>query len=246
MRCSGLVVLGALAAAVAGLCTGVAHADAPMPLAFGNVGSPPQAPWHVAGLPHQTKPFTTFSVVDLDGHRAVKIEADSSFGNLVYPVQMPQPAFSLAWQWRVESLVDAVDLHQKQGDDTAVKVCVSFDLPLDRVPFVERQLIKVARGQTDEPVPGATICYVWDPHLPVGTSINSPFTGRLRYKVLESGSSRLHQWTAEKRNVAADFTELFGKESLDVPPVIGIAVGADADNTHGHSVAHVADVVIER
>jgi len=25
---------------------------------------------------------------------------------------------------------------------------------------------------------------------------------------------------------------------------VGIAVGADADNTHGHSVAHVADLVL--
>ena len=43
---------------------------------FGAVGAAPTAPWHVVGLPQQTKPFTRFSVVDIDGKRAIKIEAD--------------------------------------------------------------------------------------------------------------------------------------------------------------------------
>ncbi len=222
------------------------HADAPLPLPFGAAGGAPQAPWRVSGLPKQTKPFTSFAVVELAGRRAVKVDADASYGNIVYPLPSVPAAFKLNWQWRVETLNDAVDLHEKQGDDTALKVCVSFDEPLDRVPFVERQLLKVARGQTAEPVPAATVCYVWDAHLPVGTAIDSPFTRRLRYKVLQSGPARLQQWTAETRDVAADFAELFGKESPDVPPVIGIAVGADADNTRGRSVAHVSDVVVER
>lgn len=225
-------------------CTSHA-ADGPTSLAFGAPGPTAQPPWHVVGLPKQTKPFTSFSVVDSDGRRAVRIEADASYGNLVHPLKIEQPAFALAWQWRVDNLIDASNLREKQGDDTAVKVCVFFDEPLERVSFVERQLLKVARSQTDEPLPAATVCYVWDAHLPVGTALDSPFTHRLRYKVLQSGSAHLHQWLAEKRNVAADYTELFGKESPEVPPVIGVAIGADADNTQSHSVAFVADVKVE-
>ena len=221
------------------------HAQAAGPLSFGAAGTAPVAPWHVVGLPRQTKPFTTFSVIDLEGHRALRIEANSSYGNLVYPLQIAQPTLQFSWQWRVEDLIDAENLREKQGDDTAVKVCVFFDLPLERIPFVERQLLRMARSQSSEPVPGATICYVWDAHLPIGTAIDSPFTRRLRYKVLQSGPARLHQWTAERRNLEADFTEMFGQESTEMPPVIGVAVGADADNTHSHSLAHVADVVIE-
>ncbi len=220
-------------------------AEGPVSLAFGAPGATAQAPWHVVGLPKQTKPFTAFSVVDADGRRAVRIEADASYGNLVHPLKIEQPAFRLSWQWRVDDLIDAADLREKQGDDTAVKVCVFFDEPIERVSFVERQLLKVARSQTDEVVPTATVCYVWDAHLPVGTALDSPFTHRLRYKVLQSGTSRLHKWVSEKRDVAADFSELFGKESPEVPPVIGVAIGADADNTRGHSVALVADVRME-
>lgn len=240
-RIAVAAVLGALAACA----VGSARADGPMTLGFGPVGPEAKPPWHIAGLPNQTKPYTAFSVVDLDGHRALRVEADSSYGNLIYPMQLTSTPAALAWRWRVEELIDADDLRKRGGDDTALKVCVSFDMPIDKVPFVERQLLRVARGQSREPVPAATVCYVWDAHLPVGSALENAFTRRIRYKVLQSGPARLHQWVSERRNIGADFAELFGSESADVPPVIGVLVGADSDNTHSHSLAHVADIVIE-
>ena len=225
--------------------SGQASADGAMPLPFGPAASQARAPWHLTGLPNQTKPFTTFSVVDVDGRKALRVEAESSYGNLVYPLRFTTPPATLAWQWRADELIDAEDLRTRGGDDVAVKVCVMFDMPLEKVPFIERQLLRVARAKTNEPVPAATVCYVWDGHLPVGTTLDNAFTRRIRYKVLQSGAAHLHQWTSERRNIAADFTEAFGAESSEVPPVIGVLVGADADNTHGHSLAHVADIVIE-
>ena len=224
---------------------GRASAESAMPLPFGPAASQPRAPWHVTGLPNQTKPYTAFSVVELDGRKALRIEADSSYGNLVYPLQFKSTPASLAWQWRADELIDAEDLRTRGGDDVAVKVCVMFDMPLEKVPFIERQILRVARGKTNEPVPAATVCYVWDGHLPVGTTLDNAFTRRIRYVVLQSGTANLHQWKSERRNIAADFTELFGAESSEVPPVIGVLVGADADNTRGHSLAHVADIVVE-
>ena len=222
----------------------VSAAQAEVALPFGAAGGPPRAPWHVAGLPKQIPPLTTFSVVDLDGQRAVRIEADASYGNLVHALTPPRPLAQLAWRWRADELIEAQDLRTKAGDDAALKVCVFFDLSLDKVPFVERQLLRYARTQSSEPLPAATVCYVWDAHLPIGTALANAYTRRVRYKVLQSGAPRLHRWTAERRDIAADFIELFGDEAREVPPVTGVAVGADADNTGAHSLAHVADVVL--
>ena len=106
-------------------------------------------------------------------------------------------------------------------------------------------MLRIARSQTTDVLPGATVCYVWDAHLPVGTTIDNAFTRRMRYIVLESGTANLHQWKSERRDVAADFLKLFADESTKVPPVGGVAVGADSDNTHTHSLAHVMDMVLE-
>ena len=211
---------------------------------FAGEGSTPAAPWRVTGLPNQSKPFTRFSVTDLDGHKALRIEADSSYGNLMHPLRLENTNAHLAWQWRVDELNDAADIHVRGTEDIALKVCTLWDLPLERVPFVDRAQLRFLRSRTEDPVPGATVCYIWDPHLPVGTQVDSPFTRRLRYIVLRSGAERLHRWTAERRDIAADFLKLFGDEARELPPLIGVAVGADSDNTHTHTLAHAADLVL--
>ena len=233
-----------LAATMLIASAGLAQADVQLLQPFGTAGGTLNAPWHLAGLPHQKKPFTRFSVVELDGRRALRVEADGSYGNLVHPLHVDGTALSFSWSWRMDEFVEESDLKSKNGDDTALKVCVFFDLPITQVPFIERQVLRVARAASDEPLPASTVCYVWDRTLPVGTVLDNPFTHRMRYLVLRSGPQDLHRWLPERRDVGADFLKLFGRESAQIPPIVGVAVGADADNTHGHSVAHVADLVL--
>jgi hypothetical protein len=233
-----------LAALILLAASGPARADVQLLQPFGSIGGAPASPWHVAGLPHQRKPFTRFSLVELDGRRALRVEADSSYGNLVHPLRIDGTALTLSWQWRVDEFVAESDLRTKNGDDTSVKVCVFFDLPITRVPFVERQVLRMARAASEEPLPASTVCYVWDRTLPAGSVLDNAYTHRMRYLVLQGGAQNLHRWVAEHRDVGADFLRLFGNESSQIPPIVGVAVGADADNTHGHSVAHVADLVL--
>lgn len=228
------------------LAAGAAHAGLPQSMRvsalqpFAGAGSAPAAPWRVDGLPRQTKPFTRFSVVDLDGLRALRVEADSSYGNLVHPLALPDPPHHLAWTWRVDEPILAADLRRREGDDIALKVCTLWDMPIERVPFAERQLLRWARSRAGEPLPAATVCYVWDNHLARDTQLVSAFTGRVRYLVLRGGGDPLHHWEHEQRDIVADFVQLFGDEAGSVPPLVGVAVGADTDNTHSHSLAHAA------
>lgn len=235
----------AAAVGVALAALGGVQAAAPWLQPLAAPSETPSPPWRVVGLPRQSKPYTTFRIVDLDGARVLRVEADASYGNLVHPLRLSDVRPHLAWRWRVDEFVDGADLRTRSGDDTALKVCVFFDLPLERVPFVERQILRVARAHSGEDLPAATVCYVWDAQLPVGTRLDNAYTRRMRYIVLESGRDSLHRWLSERRDVAADFLSVFGSESSDVPAVTGVALGADADNRKGHSLAHVADLVLE-
>jgi len=238
-------MLRRLAVALLAAVAAAGLAAEPLLLTFAAEGGVLAPPWHVVGLPHQTKPFTRFSVVDLEKVRALRVEADRSYGNLVYPLQIKGGSPHLAWEWRVEQPIAAADLRVRGGDDTALRVCVLFDLPLEKIPFVDRQALRYARSHSDDPVPGATVCYVWDGHLPAGAMLDSAFTRHLRYVVLQGDGAALHHWVAERRDVAADFTRLFGDESDRLPTIIGVAVGADADNTRSHSLAHIAAMALE-
>ncbi|MFZ2653121.1 MAG: DUF3047 domain-containing protein [Burkholderiaceae bacterium] len=236
-------LLIAVLACAAGL--GPARAEGALLAPFSIHSDQPAQPWHVLGLPRQTKPFTRFSVVDIDGRRALRVEAEESYGNLVHPLKDVRPNLKLAWRWRVDTLIVAANLRTKAGDDVALKVCVFFDEPMESVPFVERQLLRLARSQSEQDLPSATVCYVWDVDLPPGTTLHNAFTSRLRYMVLRSGTQYQRQWVQERRDIGADFLELFGTEVTTLPPVIGVAVGADADNTRSRSLGFVSDLVLQ-
>ena len=60
---------------------------------------------------------------------------------------LPRRRSCLRWARRLQEPNTAADLRLKAGDDAAVKVCLSFDLPLDRVPFMERQVLRIARAR---------------------------------------------------------------------------------------------------
>jgi hypothetical protein len=196
----------------------------------------PPAPWHVTGMPHQRKPFTRFTVEDFDGRRTLRVESDHAYGNLAHPLHDLR-AGTLAWSWRVDQPIVGADLTRKSGDDAALKVCAAFDMPIARVPFFERQLLRLVSTQTAEPVPAATLCYVLDTSsLPGNTLLHNAFTHRIRFIVVHASPG---QWSDERHDLAADFLRAFGDESSEVPPLAGIAIGADSDNTGSHSVAHL-------
>ena len=198
----------------------------------------PGAPgWRFVGVPKQ--PPTRFSRVETDGAAALRIEAQASYGNLVHDFVPAGVPGKLAWQWRVDEVNPAADLTQRDSDDTQAKVCALFDMPIERVPFVERQLLRLARSVSGEPLPAATVCYVWDARLATGTALPNAYSPRVRYLVLRGPDAPAAQWAAEERDLAADFRRLFGHESPAVPPLAALAVGADSDNTRGRSVAQL-------
>jgi len=207
----------------------------------GAAGAAPPAPWAFAGLPGQRFPPTRFQLDAVDGDTVLRIEAVGAYGNLVHPLAAV-PAGELAWRWRVDRRLPAADLRSKQGDDTSLKVCAMFDLPRARVPFIERQLLRLAESRVGQPLPNATLCYVWDPAWPRDTVLPNVYTRRVRYITLGAAEPG---WQRERRALAADFLRAFGDESPTVPALTAIAVGADSDNTGGHSLGWVGDLRLD-
>lgn len=223
---------------------GAAHADGLVPWDAGS-GATPAPPWHVAGLPLQTKPFTRFDIVELDGKRVLRVEADRSYGNLVQRLPAGEDGHTLRWRWRVDIPNPHANLRRRSGDDTAAEVCVMFDLPLQALSFVDRQMVRLARQHSAELLPTAAVCYVWDSQLAAGTVLDNAFTRRIRMIVLRGPETPLQTWRSEQRDVRADFLRLFADEATEMPPIIGIGIGADADNTQTRTLSFIADLALE-
>ena len=230
---------------------------------------PGAAAWVSAPLPAQKLPPTRFDLREVDGRPAWRVESPASYGNLVHAVQgSGAQARTIAWRWRLDRAIERADLLTKAGDDAALKVCALFDMPAERVPFVERQLLRVARAASGQALPAATLCYVWAPLVSTGVvagaaggapaaaqvgAVPAALTGvvlpnahtrRMRWMVLRGAESPLGAWQLEQRDLRADFLRAFGDETATVPPLVAVLVGADADNTSGHGLGWLQDLTL--
>jgi hypothetical protein len=208
----------------------------PTPLLQGEQIAPA---WVRVGLPENkgiAQPL--FEPATVDGQAALRITSSASYGHLLWS---PTGAWSemLQWQWRVDQALSQADLATRAGDDTALRVCALFDLPLSELPFGQSVQLRLARSVSGQALPSATVCYVWDDQQAANARIHNAYSDRVRYWVLRGRGSKPAQWYAERRDLKQDYLTLFGPRAQGAPPLVGISVGADADNTQGHSVAWV-------
>jgi len=236
--------VAALAAALGSVACAAAVGAAGVSVLSDPVGAPgaPASPWHVVGLPRQSKPFTRYQVIERDGQRLLEIDAHASYGPLVHELSAAADARHLSWSWRIEQDNPATDPLTKEGDDHVAAVCALFDMPISAVPFVERQFLRLARMFSGQPLPAASLCYTWDARLPRDTVLDSPFTRRVRLIVLHGIGEPMQAWRHEDRDLPSDFDRLFGDESAALPPLRAVVVSGDADNTGGHSIAHLREL----
>lgn len=222
-----------------------ASAEPPVlqPFSRASEGAPP-APWRVVGLPSGKVPLTQMDMVVLDGAPVLRLRTNQSYGSLSHALPAQAGMGVLRWRWRLDQPMPGANLLRKDGDDAPLKVCALFDLPLEAIPFLERNLLRLARRVSGEHLPGATLCYVWDHTLPMGTALANAYSRRVRYLVLDSGTRQLGQWVTHTRDLHADFLRAFGSESDTAPPPLAIAVGADSDNTGGTSLGYLGDLVL--
>jgi hypothetical protein len=228
--------------------------DRPLPPLVATESGSIHPEWRMVGFPKRQADIapTVFQADTLDGQTALRVDTNSSYGTLVN--NWTGPAQRLRWRWRLDKPLTGgtapPDLMAKSGDDAALKVCVMFDHPLDRVPFVERTMLRIARGVSGENLPAATVCYVWDTGRPATLQGTNPYTKRVRFFSLQGKGAPIGQWAAQSRDVAQDYVTLFaeelpkGKETplSEVPGVISVVIGADSDNTASQSTGWIADL----
>jgi hypothetical protein len=179
------------------------------------------------------KPPAAVTVETQDGRSVVHIDADRSAGAIVDRFRAA-PDATLAWRWKIDHTVAKGDLAKRSGDDFAARVYVFFDVPTSQLSFGQRMTLSIARHLTGENLPAVAICYVWDNHHAIGTVAPNPFYAPVHTFVIESGNAKAGQWAAESRDLAADYRKAFGR---DPPPITGVAIAADTDNTRSQANA---------
>ncbi len=224
------------------LATSVAALDSASeiaPFSTAPLGAAPIPGWTPTFIP-SVKQHTRFSIVEEDQRQALRIDAKASAGTLIHRIAVdPKQRPWLRWQWKIPKHNAKTNLHKKAGDDFPARLYVIFDYDLAKLRFLDRIKLKIARNLYGNDVPGAALCYVWDPTLPAGTSAWNAYTNRLRMIVVRSADDG--RWRSQERNVYQDFKSAFGEE----PPMISaIAVAGDSDNTGEATLSFIGDTTL--
>jgi hypothetical protein len=230
LACNGSLILLALAG---GAAESAEHVDSAIaPFSAGSPGSAFPAPWRIATLPKPKRP-TQYTLVADEGTIVLRAEANASMASLVHPLKLdPKNLPFISWRWKISNVLNKADISTKAGDDFPARMYVLFDYDVSKLSLLQRIKIFLARKLYGREVPAAALCYVWDGKAPVGTSVWSPYTDRVRVIVVESGAANVNRWREAERDLVADFRAAFGEEP---PPISGVAVASDTDNT-GESV----------
>jgi len=208
-----------------------------------------RAPLLVANAQWQHQIFpgkqATRYVYAREGDRdAIRSEAKSSASALRHPVYVAAEQLGqLKFSWKVPALIPEADMALRDADDSPVRVVLVFEGDRSKFSMKNAMLSELAQAMTGEPMPYATLMYVWCNTRAPGSVVINPRTDRIRKLVLESGEGRLNQWLDYQRDIAADFEAAFGE-----PPgaLVGIGIMTDTDNTRSKAQAWYGPVTLTK
>ncbi len=187
---------------------------------------------------------TEYTLVSDAGRTVLQATSQASASGLIREMSLdPNACPLITWRWKVANILEEGDLRKKSGDDYPARIYITFAEKPETLSFFQRTrlaAIKLIYGKTP---PSAALSYIWANRAATGSIHPNPYTDRVQMIVVDSGSAHLDQWRTNERDIVADFREAFGS---DPPPISGIAVMTDTDNTGESATAWYGDIVLHR
>ena len=146
----------------------------------------------------------------------------------------------LTWQWKVNRVLRTGNAREKDGDDYPARIYVTFDYDKSNFGLLDRAKYEALQVLGHDQIPTRALNYIWANRVDKGTILENPFTDWVQMIAVESGSTKVGVWSTERRNIRADYRRAFDEEP---PPINGIAIMTDTDNTGESATAHYGDIV---
>lgn len=196
-----------------------------------------------AGWRHYPLPGKTATVYDVDhkdGRAALTAKAGISASMMRRDVNIAAADLAeVSFSWQVPQLIENADLAERDLDDSPVRIVLTFEGDKSKFSAKNAMLSELAQVISGEPLPYATLMYVWCNKRPAGSVVINPRTDRIRSMVVESGKKNLRQWLDYKRDVRTDFEKAYGEAP---GKLLSVAIMTDSDNTKTQVAAAYGEV----
>lgn len=239
---------------VLGLCMGLSACSVmpPQPETHGGSSAPLQqlplqfnahdkSQWEKMVLPGKLR--TAYKLDKQAQGYTLEAQADSSASMLRQRLHIaPERLGGLSFEWRVGQLIPGADMVQRETEDSPVRLILVFDGDRQQFTSKNAMLSELTQSLTGEPLPYATLMYVWCNQCPAESVIVNPRTDRIRKLAVESGPGRVGQWLTYQRHIRADFEKAFGEAP---GALLGLAIMTDTDNTRSFTRAWYGHVRLD-
>ena len=191
-----------------------------------------------AGWRHFPLPGKTATVYDFgrqDGREALTAKAGISASIMRREVNIAAANLNVVnFSWQVPELIQGADLAERDLDDSPARIVLVFEGDKSKFSAKNAMLSELAHVMTGEPLPYATLMYVWCNKRQPGSVVINPRTDRIRSVVVESGTNNLRQWLDYQRNIRSDYEKAFGEAPGNL---ISVGIMTDSDNTKTQATA---------
>ena len=196
--------------------------------------------WQSVRLPG--KQPTEFVLQQQASRMALEANAQSSASMLRRSLRIePEKLGTLEFSWHVPALIAGADVGQRESDDSPARLVLAFEGDRSKFSPKNAMLNELSLALMGEPMPYATLMYIWCNKRPVGTVVQNPRTDRIRKLVVASGPEQLNQWLRFERDIRVDFELAFGEAP---GALLGIGVMTDSDNTQSNALAWYGDIAL--
>lgn len=194
--------------------------------------------WNNSRWQHLTLPSkkqTLYTLGNQQGRDAMQAQAKSSASMMRQDVRIAAKDLDVVkFSWHVPELIRDADLAERDFDDSPVRIVLVFEGDKSKFSAKNAMLSEMAEILSGEPLPYATLMYVWCNKREPGSVVVNPRTDRIRSIVVESGARNLRQWLDYERHIRADYKKAFGEAPGDL---LRVGIMTDSDNTQSQTVA---------
>lgn len=189
--------------------------------------------WQHFSLP--SKKQTHYALVGLQGRNSMQAQATGSASMLRQDLHIAAKDLGVVkFSWHVPELIRNADIAVRDLDDSPVRIVLIFEGDKSKFSPKNAMLSEMAVMLSGEPLPYATLMYVWCNKCEPDSVVINPRTDRIRSIVVESGAKNLRQWLDYERNIRADYEKAFGEAP---GALIRVGIMTDSDNTKSQAVA---------
>lgn len=236
-------LVGIVGTLCVGLCLGLLPSEVPDSLAVGNFSM--QDPGQ--DLPTDWEPIsfsdidtkTQYDLVAGDSGSVVRARSEGGAAGIATERRIDLEKYPiLEWRWKVEGVVEDGNARTKEGDDYPARLYITFDY--QDLSFTDQVRLQALRALGYDEIPTRALNYIWANEVDRYTILENAYTDWVMMVAVQSGKENTGRWVTERRNVLADYRAAFGGEP---PPVNGVALMTDTDNTNGEATAYYGDII---